>query len=337
MTNIDFTVRKPKILHLLSDRNVGGIKSTSSSLTNSQLKDKFEFLFLSETEALASLAEIKPDVIIWHDPCSWRSLIRLWRLRMSSKLLIHEHHYSESFEKWKVRSQWRFHWMLRFAYGLAHRVVAISQGQRKWMRSQKLVNSKKLTMITQCRTLDEFLILPLKPLDTPLVLGAYGRFNQQKGFDTLLRAMQTVRNPEVQLLIGGYGEQEELLKSLAGNDPRIQFLGSITDVPSFLEKCDVVVIPSNWEPWGNVCLEAKAAAKAVIVSKVDGLPEQVHDCGIVVPAHDPTALASAIEKVYMMPRSQLETLGLHGRNDVQDAWEEYMAAWEALLFDLCKK
>jgi glycosyltransferase involved in cell wall biosynthesis len=325
----------PKILHLLSDRNVGGIKSTSGSLTNSRLKAKFEFLFLTESEALNNLSQIKPDVVIWHDPCSWRSLWRLLKLRFTTKLLIHEHHYSESFEQWKVRSPWRFHLMLRIAYGIAHQVVAISQGQQKWMRSHHLVNPRKLVNIQQCRTLDEFLNLPLKSIDTPLIFGAYGRFNQQKGFDTLLRAMQKIQNPQIQLLVGGYGEQEELLKSLAGDDPRIHFLGSITDVPSFLAKCDVIIIPSNWEPWGNVCLESKAAAKAVIVSKVDGLTEQVNDCGVLVSANDPDALAAAIAQVYTMPRSQLEAWGLKGRMDVQNAWEEYMTAWEALLSDLC--
>ncbi|MDX2257223.1 MAG: glycosyltransferase family 4 protein [Pseudanabaenaceae cyanobacterium bins.39] len=327
----------PKILHLLSDRNVGGIKSTSGSLTNSRLKEKFEFLFLTESEALKNLSQIKPDVVIWHDPCNWRSLWRLLKLRFATKLLIHEHHYSESFEQWKVRSPWRFHIMLRFAYGLAHQVVAISQGQQKWMRSHRLVNLQKLTTIQQCRTLDEFLNLPLKSIDTPLVFGAYGRFNQQKGFDTLLRAMPKVDHSQIQLLVGGYGEQEDLLKSLAGNDSRIQFLGSITDVPSFLEKCDVIIIPSNWEPWGNVCLESKAAAKAVIVSQVDGLTEQVNGCGLLVPANNPEALAAAITQVCTMPRSQIESWGLQGRMDVQNDWEEYMTAWEALLLDLCNR
>jgi len=335
-SSINSPERKPKILHLLSDRNVGGIKSTSGSLTNSRLKEEFEFLFLTESEALKNLSTIKPDVVIWHDPCSWRSLWRLLKLRFATKLLIHEHHYSESFEQWKVRSPWRFHLMLRFAYGLAHKVVTISQGQLKWMRSHRLVNPKKLDTIKQCPTLDEFLTLPLKSVDATLILGAYGRFNQQKGFDTLLRAMPKVPNPQIQLLIGGYGEQEDLLKSLAGDDPRIHFLGSISDVPSFLEKCDVIIIPSNWEPWGNVCLESKAAAKTVVVSKVDGLVEQVNDCGLLVPANNPEALAAAIRQVCEMPRSQLEAWGLQGRMDVQNAWEEYMTAWEVLLSDLCK-
>jgi len=328
---------KPKILHLLSDSNIGGIKSTSTSLTNSTLKEQFEFLFLTESQAISSLSKIKPDVIVWHDPCSWQTLWRLLCLGFATKLLIHEHHYSESFEQWKVPSPWRFRLMLRLAYGIATKVVAISLGQKAWMQSYHLTRPPKLVMIQQCRYLQQFLDLPLKSIDTPLVLGAYGRFDQQKGFDTLLRAMQQLKNPQVELLIGGYGEQEELLRSLAGDDPRIRFVGSLSDVPSFLAQCDVVIIPSNWEPWGNVCLEAKAAAKAVIVSRVDGLTEQVRDCGILVPSNDPTALAAAISQVYSMPRSQLQTWGLQGRADVADAWTDFITAWEALLSDLCKR
>ncbi len=328
------TLVKSKILHLLSDRNIGGIKSTSSSLTNSRLKEKFEFLFLSESEALAKLSEIKPDVVIWHDPCSWRSLWRLIRLRFATKLLIQEHHYSESFEHWKVRSPWRFRIMLRLTYGLAHLVVTISEGQRNWMRSHHLVRSQNLAMIQQCRVLDQFLVLPEKLRSKKLVLGAYGRFDQQKGFDTLLRAMQQVQNPDIELLIGGYGEHEDLLRSLAADDPRIRFVGSLSDVPSFLAQCDVVIIPSNWEPWGNVCLESKAAAKAVIVSQVDGLTEQVINCGLLIPPNDPTALAKAIISIDQMSAEALSAWGRKGRQLVENAWEDYLIAWEDLLCQL---
>lgn len=67
---------------------------------------------------------------------------------------------------------------------------------------------------------------------------------------------------------------------MAHNHPHIHFLGKIDDVPGFLSRCDAVVVPSRWEPWGNVCLEARAAARPVLVSDVDGLTEQAKNCGI---------------------------------------------------------
>jgi glycosyltransferase involved in cell wall biosynthesis len=97
-------------------------------------------------------------------------------------------------------------------------------------------------------------------------LGAYGRFSQQKGFDILIKAMQLVPSNQVQLILGGYGADEAMLKQLAEGMENVRFLGAISDVPSFLSTCDVVIIPSRWEPWGNVCLEAKAAGKPVIDS-----------------------------------------------------------------------
>lgn len=327
---------KAKILHILNDRNVGGILKTTHGFISSRLKEQFEFLFLTESEAIASMPKLKPDLIIWHDPCSWRVLLQLFRLRLATKLLIHEHHYSESFETWKVRSHLRFRLVLRLAYGIADKVVAVSEGQAAWMRSHHLVRPSKLVTIQQCHCLDKYLALPSKPSGTSLVLGAYGRFSQQKGFDTLMQAMRLVPDLPIKLLVGGYGEQEELLRSLAGDDPRIHFVGSLSNVSSFLAESDVVVIPSNWEPWGNVCLEAKAAGKAVIVTCVDGLIEQVCDCGLLVPPNDPKALAESITKVHTLPRSQLQRWGENGRADVKDAWPDYITAWEALLCDLCK-
>ena len=328
---------KPKIIHVLSDRNVGGIKSTSSSLVNSRLQDEFEFLFLTATEVVAQIRIVQPAVTIWHDPCNWYSLRHLLWLRWHSKLLIHEHHYAAGFERWRVRSPQRFHWLLRFAYGIASKVVAISQGQKTWMEQNSLVKSSNLILIQQCRDLAQFLSISPKSATTPLVLGAYGRFSQQKGFVTLLEAMQRVSNPTVKLLIGGYGEQEQQLLDLAGNDPRIEFIGAVGDVPAFLNQCDGIIIPSYWEPWGNVCLEAKAAGKVVIASAIDGLTEQIDQCGILVTPHDADDLARAIEQIYTMPRAQIAAWGNQGRIKVTNAWEDYLVAWEALLRDLCRK
>jgi glycosyltransferase involved in cell wall biosynthesis len=328
---------KLKILHILNDRNVGGILNTTKSIIDSRLKEQFEFFFLTESEAIASLSKLKPDLIVWHDPCSWRGLLPLFRLRLATKLLIHEHHYSESFEQWKVHSLPRFRLLLWLAYGIANKVVAVSEGQAAWIRAHHLVRPSKLATIQQCHHLEHYLALPSKPSDSPLVLAAYGRFSQQKGFDTLMRAMQLVPDLPIQLRVGGYGEQEEQLRSLAGDNPRIRFVGSLSNVSSFLAESDVVIIPSNWEPWGNVCLEAKAAGKAVIVTRVDGLIEQVCDCGLLVPPNDPQALAESISKVHTVPRSQLQRWGQNGRADVKNAWADYITTWEALLCDLCKR
>lgn len=325
---------RPKVLKLLSDRNLGGVNKTMEGLISSPLGEKFEFLTANVSEAQTALRSLKPDIAIFHDPCNWQNLTSLWKIARQTRLIIHDHHYSKGFEDYNVPSKFRFRLMLQLTYGTAHRVVAVSYAQGQWMREHNLVKSENLAVIQQSPPIAKFLEIAPKPRDRPLVLGAYGRFSQQKGFDLLLRAMQQVPSEQVQLLLGGYGSDETMLKQIAQGLENVQFLGTIRDVPAFLSQCDVVVIPSRWEPWGNVCLEAKAAGKPVIVTATDGLVEQVEACGLVVPVEDPDALAKAIIQVASLSDATLANWGQSGRRAVSSAGSKYLEAWESILWEV---
>ena len=329
---------KPRILHVLLDRNVGGVTASVNSLLRSPLSDKFDFLMLTPEEVFSQGSKLKPDLIVVHDACSWKFIFTLLRLRSRSKLIIQEHHYSEAFETINVPSKWRFRLMLKLAYSIANRVIPVSYAQMNWMLEHKFLNHRKLIVIPQCRFLDDFLALPAKPLGERLILGVYGRFSEQKGIDILLKALREMPDLDLELLIGGYGENEELLRQIAEGDRRIQFMGQLNNVPQFLKICDVIVIPSRWEPWGNVCLEAKAAGKPVIVTRVDGLVEQVDRCGLVVGANV-EEIKEAIAKVVYIHKTSPQTLldwGDNSRESVRGAWERYLAEWAALCWQSSK-
>ena len=68
------------------------------------------------------------------------------------------------------------------------------------------------------------------------------------------------------------------------------------EMPSFWNSISVAVVPSLYEPFGLVALEALACGTPVVASKVDGLPEIVEDgkSGLLVPPNDPKALADAL-------------------------------------------
>ncbi|MEB3338820.1 MAG: glycosyltransferase family 4 protein, partial [Leptolyngbyaceae bacterium] len=250
---------KPKILQITSGHSMGwtgGITATLTSLATSRLAEEFDFLVMPWGEAEPLLATLKPDLIVVHAASSWRGLINLWKLRGIAKVMINEHHYSANFERFNVASKFRFRWMLRLAYGLAHRTIAASADQQAWMLRYKLATERKITLIRSCRTLDGFLAVPESPraIGQPFRLVAYGRLAFQKGFDVLIKAMNLLPpDMNIQLQIGGTGADEAHLRELAGASSRIQFMGRIDDVPAFLSQCDAVVIPSRWEPGGNVC------------------------------------------------------------------------------------
>ncbi len=332
---------KPKILLLLGDTKIGGIKSSVDSLVSSRLSEQFEFINLTLDAAKPAIKSLKADVIIVKYSCTWRRLPLLWSLRRlnpSTKIIIQEHHYSPGFEQSQVPSPSRFRLMLKLSYGLVDRVIAVSQAQGEWMHKNRLISPKKLTVIQQCRQLEKFLNVPLKPVQRPLTLAAYGRFYPQKGFDDLLKAMNLLPSELVNLHLGGEGSQEEELKQLAEGLNNTKLFGTVTDVPAFLEQCDAVVIPSRWEPWGIVCIEAKAAGKPVIAADIDGLTEQVKDCdcGILVPPHDFQQLADGIASFCNQSERTLETWGRAGRESVKNAWEKYLDNWQALLWNVIK-
>jgi glycosyltransferase involved in cell wall biosynthesis len=323
-----------KVLHILNSYGMGwkgGICATINSLAQTRLASWVEFQLVTLDQAKATIKTWQPDVLVFNQASSWRGIPELLTLQAKTRILV-EHHYSHGFEQHQVSSSWRFRTMLRLNYGLMDRVVAISQGQQHWMQSQKLVAPEKVRLIRSSRILDPFLQVPAKTTaEKPLTLAAYGRFTHQKGFDYLIQAVQLLPVGCVQLFLGGQGAEEESLKALANNHPHIHFLGRIDDVPEFLSRCDVVVIPSRWEAWGNVCLEARAAARPVLVRDVDGLTEQVENCGIRFQSDNCQALADGIRQMINASPQQLQFWGQQARLSATHAWDNYVDAWEQVL------
>lgn len=141
--------------------------------------------------------------------------------------------------------------------------------------------------------------------DEPLVL-VPAALRDGKGHDVLLRALPTLRRrvPGVRVLFAGAGEREDALRKQARTvGDAAQFLGLRTDIPELMHGCDLVVLPSATRSDGTVeealptvLIEAAAAGRAVVATRLSGTPEIVVDgrTGLLVPPSDPAALADAI-------------------------------------------
>lgn len=130
------------------------------------------------------------------------------------------------------------------------------------------------------------------------VILACGRLHPSKGFDTLIRAMQSV--PEAVLWLAGAGEEEAALRQLAEQldvAARIRFLGWRHDQSSLLEQADLCVVPSRHEPLSNVVIEAWSKKVPVVATASEGpswLLGETQSFGILVATDDHQALAGAI-------------------------------------------
>jgi glycosyltransferase involved in cell wall biosynthesis len=141
-------------------------------------------------------------------------------------------------------------------------------------------------------------------LDTPdnaLVLLALSRLHQKKGLDILLAALAELP-PRCVAWIAGEGPIEGELKALAvalGVDSRVRFLGWRTDRGALLRAATVCVLPSRWEPFGTVMLEAWAAGTPLVAAASQGPAALIRDGanGLLVPVDDAVALAAAIRRL----------------------------------------
>jgi glycogen(starch) synthase len=142
--------------------------------------------------------------------------------------------------------------------------------------------------------------------DGERLITAVGRLTAQKGFDDLIRAYASIKRsiPASRLLVVGDGYMRGDLESLAGREhvrDNTTFAGFISeeDLVGILKSSDVVVVPSKFEPFGIIALEAMAAGAPVVVSKVGGLAEIVDDSvdGLEVEPNNPAAIAEATVRV----------------------------------------
>src|SRR2546428_2962550 len=172
-------------------------------------------------------------------------------------------------------------------------------------------------------------------------VAAVGRLVPQKGFDVLLEAFARLRVPEVELLIAGDGPERRRLGAIVERlwlGARGHLLGTVTraTVASLYRGARVVPRPSRWGGMPPGCLEALGSGRAVVASRVDGIPDAVGDgeTGLLVPPEDPLALADALGAL-LEDGPRRERLGARGRALVcaELTWASVAERYLAVLAD----
>lgn len=158
------------------------------------------------------------------------------------------------------------------------------------------------------------------------VIGTVARLSPEKGLDVLLDAAPLVRHQAgaVTFVIAGDGPEASSLRSQAaalGVGNSVRFLGPRTDVASLNSLFDLFVLPSREEACSMALLEAMAAGRAVIATRVGGNAEVVEHgvSGLLVPSDDAPALAAAIIALLGDP-ARARTLGVAARARV---WQRF--------------
>lgn len=157
-----------------------------------------------------------------------------------------------------------------------------------------------------------------------------GRLAPQKGCDTLLRAFEILlrRCPSSRLAVAGDGDQELYLLRLARQlriAHRVEFLGwrEDADLIELYREAAVVAVPSRYEPFGLVSLEAMACGCPVVASRVGGLQDVVLDeeTGYLVPPGDYLELARRLAAVLLDEALRLRLAEAARRRAAEFTWK----------------
>jgi glycosyltransferase involved in cell wall biosynthesis len=218
----------------------------------------------------------------------------------------------------------------RLAYRVVSRtarMVAVSEDVKRFLVESAGVPAARVRVVhngidtaspvadaTRARLLAELGIQPGQGIVTVV-----GSLYDVKGHRHLLDAVPEIVKacPTAVFLLAGRGDREAALREQArslGIDGHVRFLGLRRDVPALLAIADLFVLPSLSEGLSIALLEAMAAGRAVVTTRVGGNPELVVDgeTGVLVPPADAPALASAVSRL-LADRAEAGRLGDNGR------------------------
>lgn len=328
---------RPRILHLIHSSAFGGGPASVRMLVLGE-QTNFEPIVISSGEG-ALPGELEAAGVPFHSlplATKWSFLANTFRLARLIRSIrphaIHLHgHFAASIGqlavflagrppnvytvRWPAYSSdkntytrirnWLVEW---FSCATANVVVAVSEHDRATLLRRRLCAPGKLEMIHNA-----FAVVPTaKPADPRadgiVTIGFVGRLVDQKGCDDLISAfaLLVAKGAPARLMIVGDGPLRPPLEArvhnigLAGS---VEFMGFRSDAPALMADMDIVAVPSIFEPFGIVTVEAMVQGRPVVASAVGGLTETVVDgvTGLLVPAGDPGRLAVALAELVRSP------------------------------------
>lgn len=201
----------------------------------------------------------------------------------------------------------------------------VSQEASESLISKGAFNKNNLITVYNGIDLNKFNFFNKDIKSNELKLLSVGRFNEQKDYPNLLRAIATfhesLKQKKCMLSIAGDGELrpqiEELIEHL-GLKNKVTLLGRRNDIPQLMQEADFFILPSAYEGFGLVVAEAMACGAFVIATNSGGVAEVMGDTGILVPPQDSKALAEAIKQAVSKTPLEIQENNLKARQRVEE-------------------
>ena len=313
--------QKNNILHISRTMDIGGAERIVYQLS-SDLKDEFDSVHVASTGGLWE-SELAAKGIQHHkildidskNPLTVLKLLTSIRqiIKKNEITIVHTHHRMAAFY---IRLLKLVHPKLIHVY-TAHNVFedklplygfALKNAKSVAVGEAVNKNLKEDVGITDSRVIYNGVVL--KETDDQvdeiisyggIKLGCIARLSEQKGLTYLLDAMSLLTVKDIRLFIVGDGELRNELENKVKElhlQNSVTFLGYRKDIVECINSFDFCILPSVFEGFGLVAIEAFMNSKTLVATDIPGLNEVVtNKNGILVPAKNPGALASAIDKL----------------------------------------
>jgi len=254
----------------------------------------------------------------------------------------------KAFVSWEViTGRLKIHqkWMYKILANRFDMVAAVSNSIHPFINKDRGQDANKIKTIYYGVDLKKYCPAPRKTTGKGIIFASVARLVLQKGHTYLLDAIPRIldKYPDARWKFAGSGDKEAELKqkvSALGIDHAVEFLGDQEDIPNFLNSIDVFILPSLWEGFPNVLLEAMACAKPVIATSVEGTVELVVDSetGLLVPMQNPQALEDAMLTMLENPEL-IDKYGQNGRHRVDEKFslEKQIQEFETMYDQLLTK
>ena len=234
----------------------------------------------------------------------------------------------------------------RFIYDSYSHVISISKPTQdllqKWIGCQKY--SERFSVIENGIDINRFLMakayskVSIYPdyKKGDILIGMVGRFTSAKNHTKMLEALSLLPI-KYKLILVGEGELESFVKAKTkelGIVSRVFFLGFRKDIPEIMKTIDLLCIPSKWEGFGLIAVEAAVCKTPIVCSEVPGLSEIVDNCALKFNPNSSKEIANSILKLENIDlKNELVDKNYErvSRFDINKVADNYLNLFEKLL------
>ncbi len=339
---IEEQARDPLItnIHLIADpERLGEMLSNVPAEFHWYRSSRSPHRVISVSRAIQErLAQLRPDLVYLHSTFPGvYGRITLDRSKASWATLYCPHGwaFSQSVADYKG---WAYSLVERALASRADAIVSVSRDELEQATRRGLRHERHRVILHGIPDRDKPALPAIVPHGNEVNILFVGRFDHQKGVDLLLDAWSDPRLENFHLWLIG---DSTLGHSITIKGSRnVHLLGWIKNdlIDSYIRSFDAVIVPSRWEAFGLVALEAMRNGRAVLASRVGGLREIVIDRvnGILF---EPESLESLVQAVAGLDKQHLSNMGEMGRRVFHAGfeWQSCYSQWKRLANDVVQE